>query len=178
MLAKLGSTKQAIPPGVSLEHLHKPSITPSPDSDSIIMPVDPAGQKNPGAPDSPLPAAGKEPSPDHKTPPAAVLVLTDQPDTADHQLDPGDIQPDPGASQPDPGAGQPDSGATQPDPGANHPAPGASLAEDTRLQLLQHDAFAKYPTPGWARPYLDFLIQGTLPEDEVLARQIQRHAKA
>ena len=98
-------------------------------------------------------------------------MLIDQPDTADHQLDPGDIQPDPGASQPDPGA-------SQPNPGANHPAPGASLAEGTRLQLLQHDAFAKYPTPGWAQPYLDFLIQGTLPEDEVLARQIQRRAKA
>ena len=77
MLAKLGSTKQAIPPSVSLEHLHKPSITLSPDSDSIILLAGPAGQKNPGAPDSSPPAAGEEPLPGHKTPLAAVLVLID-----------------------------------------------------------------------------------------------------
>ena len=35
-LSKIGSTRQAIPPGVSLEHLRKPSINPSPKSDSII----------------------------------------------------------------------------------------------------------------------------------------------
>src|ERR1041385_2412672 len=36
-LSKLGSTRQAIPPGVSLEHIKKPSITPSPDSESIFI---------------------------------------------------------------------------------------------------------------------------------------------
>ena len=35
-LSKIGSTRQAIPPGVSLEHLCKPSINPSPESDSIV----------------------------------------------------------------------------------------------------------------------------------------------
>ncbi|XP_044948098.1 uncharacterized protein LOC123397623 [Hordeum vulgare subsp. vulgare] len=37
-LAKMGSTRQSIPAGVSLEHLHKPSITPSPESESIFIP--------------------------------------------------------------------------------------------------------------------------------------------
>ena len=32
--------------------------------------------------------------------------------------------------------------------------------------------------PAWAQPYLDFLIQGVLPEDEVHARQIQHRIKA
>src|SRR3990170_2811295 len=41
-LAKLGSSQQAIPTGVSLEHLRKPSIKPSPDSESIFVPADPA----------------------------------------------------------------------------------------------------------------------------------------
>ena len=38
MLSKIGSYRQAIPPGVSLEHLHKPSIKPSPESDSLFIP--------------------------------------------------------------------------------------------------------------------------------------------
>src|SRR3954469_3861595 len=36
-LSKLGPTRQAIPPGVSLEHIKKPSITPSPDFESIFI---------------------------------------------------------------------------------------------------------------------------------------------
>src|SRR4051812_32143672 len=36
-LSKLGSTRQAIPPGVSLEHIKKPSIIPSLESESIFI---------------------------------------------------------------------------------------------------------------------------------------------
>src|SRR3954469_13053985 len=36
-LSKLGSTRQSIPPGIALEHLRKPSITPSPKSESIFI---------------------------------------------------------------------------------------------------------------------------------------------
>src|SRR3954466_1119358 len=36
-LSKLGSTRQAIPPGVSLEHIKKPSIMPSLESESIFI---------------------------------------------------------------------------------------------------------------------------------------------
>src|SRR4051812_39357290 len=36
-LSKLGSTRQAIPPGVSLEHIKKPSIAPSLESESIFI---------------------------------------------------------------------------------------------------------------------------------------------
>ena len=38
-LSKLGSTRSAIPAGVSLEHIKKPSITPSPESESIFIPA-------------------------------------------------------------------------------------------------------------------------------------------
>jgi ribonuclease HI len=41
-LSKIGSTKQDIPAGVSLEIIHKPSIKPSPESISIYVPGDPA----------------------------------------------------------------------------------------------------------------------------------------
>ena len=52
MLAKLGSTRLTIPPGVSLEHLYKPSIAPSAESESIILTADPnpiPGSTDPGA---------------------------------------------------------------------------------------------------------------------------------
>src|SRR4051812_27365435 len=39
-LSKLGSTRQSIPPGISLEHIHKPSIKPSPGSESIFIPAE------------------------------------------------------------------------------------------------------------------------------------------
>jgi ribonuclease HI len=41
-LSKIGSTKQDIPARVSLEIIRKPSIKPSPESDSIYVPGDPA----------------------------------------------------------------------------------------------------------------------------------------
>jgi hypothetical protein len=41
-LSKIGSTKQDIPAGVSLEIICKPSIKPSPESPSIYVPGDPA----------------------------------------------------------------------------------------------------------------------------------------
>jgi ribonuclease HI len=40
-LSKLGSSRESIPPGISLEHLRKPSIKPSPESTSIFVPPGP-----------------------------------------------------------------------------------------------------------------------------------------
>ena len=40
-LARIGSTRQAIPTGVSLQRLLKPSVKPSPESDSIFVSPDP-----------------------------------------------------------------------------------------------------------------------------------------
>ena len=41
-LAKIASSRPSIPSGFSLEYLHKPTIKPSPDSESIHVPDDPA----------------------------------------------------------------------------------------------------------------------------------------
>ena len=41
VLSKLGSSRQAIPAGIALEHLRKPSIKPSPESESIRIPPEP-----------------------------------------------------------------------------------------------------------------------------------------
>jgi hypothetical protein len=40
-LSKLGSSRDSILPGISLEHLRKPSIKPSPESSSIYVPPSP-----------------------------------------------------------------------------------------------------------------------------------------
>ena len=110
MLAKLGSTWQLIPPCISLEHLRKPSITPSPESDSIIRAAD--LNPPPGLPDlgtrQPDPGAGQ---PDLG---AAAQLLAGQEvlttvvpmiiDKPDENL--GAAQQDPGASLPDPRATQ------------------------------------------------------------------------
>jgi hypothetical protein len=41
-LSKIGSTRQSVLAGVSLEIICKPSIKPSPESTSVYMPGDPA----------------------------------------------------------------------------------------------------------------------------------------
>jgi hypothetical protein len=46
-LSKIGSTKQDIPSGVSLEIIRKPSIKPSSESGSIYVPDDPAPAQAP-----------------------------------------------------------------------------------------------------------------------------------
>ena len=52
-LAKIALSRQAILSGVSLEHLHKPSVRPSTDSESIYVPDNPAApQPGPGTAES------------------------------------------------------------------------------------------------------------------------------
>src|SRR3954469_1199710 len=47
LLSKLGSSRRPIPPGVSLEHLRKPSIKPDPNSESIFVPDQPKPANDP-----------------------------------------------------------------------------------------------------------------------------------
>jgi hypothetical protein len=65
-LSKIGSTKEDIPTGISLEVIRKPSIKPSPESGSIFMPEDPALAQTPlpglGAAASELKEAADQPS--------------------------------------------------------------------------------------------------------------------
>ena len=77
-LSKLGSSRQAIPSGISLEHLRKPSIKPSPESESIFIPANP--------------------EPD---------VVPMDLDVGNSSSNPGTSQPIPGTAQLDPGTSQP-----------------------------------------------------------------------
>jgi ribonuclease HI len=101
-LSKIGSTKQDIPAGASLEIIHKSSIKPSPDSISIYMPGDPA--------------PAQVPPPD---PGAAVSGLKEeagQPSVAGSMKDRGTT-----GSMPAPPARQSDEAGTTMDPGAANP---------------------------------------------------------
>ncbi|XP_071681616.1 uncharacterized protein [Lolium perenne] len=153
-LSKIGSTRQAIPPGVALAVLKKPSIIPSPDSDSIFVPADPgAAQPNPGA-SSPKSGANKP------NPPASM--------------------PNPATSQSNPGASSPNSGASKPNPPASKPDPATmqSNPEAPTQEALLVSVFEIRCVPSWAQEFLSYLTDGVLPDDRVQARQIERRAKA
>jgi hypothetical protein len=101
-LSKIGSTKQDIPAGVSLEIIHKPSIKPSPESPSFYVPGDPAPAQvpppGPGAAASELKEAAGQ---------SSVAGLTKDVGAA--------------GSTPAPPAGQSDKASTTMDPGAADP---------------------------------------------------------
>ncbi|KAK1660748.1 hypothetical protein QYE76_048907 [Lolium multiflorum] len=110
-LSKIGSTRQAIPPGIALAVLKKPSIIPSPDSDSIFVPADPgAVQPNPGA---------QKPNP-----PA-------------HMPNPGTSQSNPGASSPNSGASKPNPPASKPNPATMQSNPEAPTQEALLVSVFE-----------------------------------------
>jgi ribonuclease HI len=97
-LSKIGSTKQEIPAGVSLEIIRKPSTKPSPESGSILMPEDPA----------PIQA----PSPDSGAAASELKGVVGQPSVARSAKDSGAA-----VSKLVPAAGQPDKAGISTDPG-------------------------------------------------------------
>jgi hypothetical protein len=101
-LSKIGSTKQDIPAGVSLEIIRKLSIKPSLESGSIFMPEDPAPAQ------MPLPDLGAAAS--------KLKEAASQHSAAGSMKDPGAAD-----SWPAPAAGQPDEAGTSTDPGAADP---------------------------------------------------------
>jgi ribonuclease HI len=101
-LSKIGSTKQDIPAGVSLEIICKPSIKPLPESTSIFMPGDPA--------------LGQAPPPDSGAAASGLKEAAGQPSAAGSMKDSGAA-----VSGPVPTAGQPGEAGTMEDPGAADP---------------------------------------------------------
>jgi ribonuclease HI len=101
-LSKIGSTKQDIPAGVSLEIIHKPSIKPLPESISIYVPGDPA--------------PAQVPPPDPGDTVSGLKEAAGQPSAAGLTKDTGAA-----GSTPAPLAGQSDEAGTTMDPGAADP---------------------------------------------------------
>ncbi|XP_024315649.1 uncharacterized protein LOC112271007, partial [Brachypodium distachyon] len=121
-LSKLGSTRQAIPAGVALEHLRRPSIKPSPESESIFIPA-----------------------------------------SSEAGATPMDI----------------DGGNGSGNPGTECPNSAEAMAvEPMEIDEPDEPIFTTRPVPAWAQPIVSYLKDGNLPEEEVLARQIQRRVKA
>lgn len=121
-LSKLGSTRQAISAGVTLEHLRKPSIKPSPESESIFIPA-----------------------------------------SSDADGTPMDI----------------DSGNSSSNPRIECLNSAEAMAvEPMDIDVPDEPIFTTRSVPAWAQPIMSYLKDGNLPEEEVLARRIQRRAKA
>ena len=154
-LARIGSTRQAIPAGVSLQCLRKPSIKPSPESESIFVPAAPeaVGSDSGAAAAGPGTSAGG-------TGTAAVAP------------GPGTSQPGPAAAAVSPGTSPSGSGtaAVAPRPGTSQPSPGAAAVGPETSTMQQaaagSDPPPSHPTalvpvveaPYWAQPILSFLM--------------------
>ncbi|XP_073355320.1 uncharacterized protein [Aegilops tauschii subsp. strangulata] len=153
-LTKIGSSRQSISSGVSLEHLHKPSVKPSLDSESIFVPDDPAVP--PPSPGTAEPGLGSaEPSPGTAEP------------------GPGAAQPGSGAAALDPATVVLDPAVVVPDPGAAATGSGAAAQEPAMVAV-----FAVVTAPSWALPISEFLENGVVPMDETEARKVQHRASA
>ena len=58
---------------------------------------------------------------------------------------------------------------------------GYSMSEEAMsVDLMEVDdpVFPVRPVPGWAQPIMAYMMDGSLPSNEVEARQVQRRAKA
>jgi hypothetical protein len=167
-LSKIGSTKQDIPTGVSLEIIRKPSIKPSPESSSIFVPKDPTPAQmplsDPGAAASELKEAAGQHSVAGSTKDLGAAVSRPAPAAGQHSVAGSTKDLGAAVSRPAPAAGQPDGAGTSTDPGAADP--------------LVASVFHIPEIPSWAEPFSNYLITGDLPKDEAEARRLQRRAHA
>ena len=139
-LSKLGSTRKEIPTGVSLENIHKPSIKPSPESESIFIPAD-------------LKMAELE----------AQKVAKRQ-KLEKRSAAPGAADQEPGAAVISSGTEvvmQEAHNASSSEP----PAAKADQPEQVAVAVM-----VVVVAPSWAEPIRDYLVHDTLPQDEVEAR--------
>ena len=160
-LARIGSTRGEIPPGVALEHLYKPSIKPAPESPSIFIPADP------GAPPAKLPGAAGSTSASGSRDPGATLPPAPNIASTSGSKDPGAAGSTPAATTPLAGSE---------DPGAASSS--AVMAIHQRAVSQVETVYAVREIPAWTKPYVEFFTEQKLPPDEVAARQIQRRASA
>jgi hypothetical protein len=162
-LSKLGSFRESIPPGISLEHLRKPSIKPSPESSSIYVPPSPeevvpmeidvgASLDNPGTTLS-VPGTG---------PTYAVTTVFRSRSKGKGKMYQEVVPAYPGTALSVPGTSQP------------------MEIDYVSVEVMEIDqpVFTVREVPSWARPIMDFMVDGQLPADEAEARQVMRRSKA
>lgn len=171
-LAKIGSTRQAIPAGVSLEQLHKPS----PESASIFVPADPSVQAPSATPatsaTTPVPATVAVPTPiaaPTTTTSPATTTNPAPPSLESRRLDTQWVD----VMEVD---GKPAATTTLEclEPATASSSAGAAEAPDTQVETEP----TLVSTPSWAQPILAFLLRGELPQEEAEARRIQHGSAA
>ena len=143
-LSKMGSSIKSIRPSISLVHIKKPSIKPSPESESIFIPAElesPAAKATDRKKKLTIQEHSATPGAAKGTPGAAVVISGT------------DVFMQEAASSAPPKA----------------PAVGPPALEPAVAAVLVVVA-----APSWVQPFCDFLVDGTLPSDEVEARQVQR----
>jgi ribonuclease HI len=168
-LSKLGSSRDSIPPGISLEHLRKPSIKPSLESSSIYVPPRPedavpmeidAGARsyNPG---TALPVPGTGPT-------YAVSAIFWNRDKGKGKMYQEVVPVYPGTAPAYPGTDPLVSGTSRP-----------MEIDYVSIKMMEIDqaVFTVREVPSWARPIMDFLVDGQVPVDETKARRVTKRSK-
>jgi hypothetical protein len=169
-LSKLGSSRESIPPGISLEHLRKPSIKPSQESTSIYVPPSPeeavpmeiddgASSDNLGTLSSVL---GTGPT-------YAVTAVFRSRSKVKGKMYQEVVPTYPRTAPAYPGTVLSVLGTSQP-----------MEVEYVSVKVMDIDqtVFTAREVPSWARPIMDFMVNGQVPVDEAEARRIQRRSKA
>ncbi|KAI4993882.1 hypothetical protein ZWY2020_008195 [Hordeum vulgare] len=192
-LAKIGSTRQAIPAGISLEQLHKPSIKPSPESISIFVPADSTIQAPPAPPVTPAadptPAALAAPAPNAAPTESTVQALSAPPTIPATDPIPAPlVQPTPMAARATTTTpalsglessqwvdvmevdGEPAVVIAPETPSSSGAAEASNSQDEAETTLVT--------APSWAQAILAFLLRGELPQNEAEARQIQCRSAA
>ena len=158
-LARIGSTRQAIPSGVAIQRLLMPSVKPSPESDSIFVRAPPEDVGS----DSRAPAVG-------------TRILAEDPKAAIAKPGPGTTVEDSKTPELGPRAAPvgPRTSLIQQEVVDSSPPP----PSPTALIQVAVLAVEEIAAPSWAQPILKFLVSKELSTDETFARQVQRRAAA
>jgi hypothetical protein len=166
----LGSSRESIPPGISLEHLRKPSIKPSPESSSIYVPPSPeeavpmeidasTSSDNPGTALS-IPGTG---------PTYAVTAVFWSRSKGKGKMYQEVVPAYPGTA------------LAYSETALLVPGTLQSMEIDyvsVKVMEIDQPVFTAREVPSWARPIMDFLVDGQLPADEAEARRVMRRSKA
>jgi hypothetical protein len=168
-LSKLGSSRESVPPSISLEHLRKPSIKPSRESSSIYVPpsleeavpmeIDAdASLDNPGTALS-VPGTG---------PTYAVTAVFRSRSKGKGKMYQEVVPAYPGTALAYPGTALSVPGTLQP-----------MDIDYVSVEVMEIDqaVFTAREVPSWARPIMDFMVNGQLPVDEAEAHRIMRRSK-
>jgi hypothetical protein len=168
-LSKLGSSRESIPPGISLEHLRKPSIKPSLESSSIYVLPSPEEEIpmeiNAGAisdnPGTVLSVLGTGPT-------YAVSAVFRSRDKGKRKMYQEIVLVYPGTASAY-------SGTDPFVPGTSQPMEIDYMSVE--MMEIDQAVLTVREVPSWARPIMDFLVDGQIPADETKACQVMRRSK-